>query len=78
MEIKGAIKMNDLINKITLDFEPLKGHELIKILEQKKENYTIQTLLDDIQKAINILNSDCFTHLKRSRKYWNKIINQYI
>jgi len=70
--------MQNLINKITLDFEPMKGHELIKLLEQKKENYTIQTLIDDIQKAINILNSDCFIHLKRSKKYWNNIVNEYI
>ena len=68
--------MHDFINKITLDFEPMTGENVIKLLEQKKENYTIQSLLDDIQKAINILNCDGFIRLKRSREYWNNIINE--
>lgn len=70
--------MQNLISKITLDYGSITGRELLNILEQKKENYDIQSLLDDIQKAIEILNVDCWLRLKRSMKYWNQIVNERI
>ena len=68
--------MQNLIEKITLDFGTVKGHEVAKILEDKKEVYI--TLTDDLDNAIEILKWDCFSNLKRSRKFWNKTVNERI
>lgn len=53
--------------------EPMTGEELVRNLEIKKEWFP--TLKDDIEKACEILSADCWLRLKRSRRYWNKIVN---
>jgi len=84
--------MQDLINKITPDFESVTGQEVIKILSEistiwseglinitnSKDIQNTNDRLNDIKNAIECLNCDGFIRLKRSRKYWNKIINERI
>jgi hypothetical protein len=53
---------------------PITGEELINDLTGKLEMFPI--FKEEITKAINILNVPCWLRLKRSTKYWNKIVSE--